>query len=286
MRLRVLIGTLGCLMALAACTGRAERNVDQWLGREIVIPADLVYTRYGSDTVPFSTAASDYTVLMYVDTAGCVSCRLQLERWRDWMEYVRRESPYNVSFLFDFYPKDESELRDLLLFHRFDAPVCIDREDRLNRTNGFPEGWQYHTFLLDSAARVVLMGNPVNNQEVAELYRQVLVPADEASEKKLRETEVFIPREEIVLDGVAKDSIRARFVLRNVGTSPLTIEYIETGCDCTFVGYPDQPVLSGDSAVIEMRVKKESPGCFEETIFVYGNFRESPAFLTLKGEIF
>ena len=105
-----------------------------------------------------------------MDTVGCTSCQLQLERWLDWVDCLKNKSSYSVSYLFDFYPKNTEELVDLLRFYDFSVPVCIDETDRLNQLNKFPAGGKFHTFLLDRDNKVVLVGSPVNNENIAELY--------------------------------------------------------------------------------------------------------------------
>ena len=57
-------------------------------------------------------------------------------------------------------------------------PVCIDETDRLNQLNKFPAGGKFHTFLLDRDNKVVLVGSPVNNENIAELYRDILLDPD------------------------------------------------------------------------------------------------------------
>ena len=109
-----------------------------------------------TDTVEYSQAYTDYKILVYVDTVGCTSCQLQLERWLDWVDCLKNKSSYSVSYLFDFYPKNTEELVDLLRFYDFSVPVCIDETDRLNQLNKFPAGGKFHTFLLDRDNKVPL----------------------------------------------------------------------------------------------------------------------------------
>lgn len=267
---------------LTACTTKETKMVDRWLDKEIIIPNSLIFTRYGTDTVEFSTQLSDYTILMYVDTFGCTSCKLQLEKWMEWMEYLKKESPYNISFLFDFFPKDEEELSDLLRFYQFNAPICIDRTDLLNRKNKFPNEQKYHTLLLDDKKHVVLMGNPVNNEQIAVLYREILTPSH--NNKRVEgQTSISVSKREINLGEVPKDSIQAKFKIKNTGSHELVIKHLYTSCDCTSANGPQRPVPSGDNAIINVQVKKERNGFFQETITICGNIEDGPIVLQLTG---
>lgn len=271
-----------CLLSCGNKQRKVDEVLNQWINKEIMIPNDLVYTMYGTDTVDYTTSFTDYKILMYVDTVGCTSCQLQLERWIDWMDYLKRKSPYTISYLFNFYPKDIDELKDLLSFNRFPVPVCLDQTDRLNCLNQFPSGWPFHTFLLDSENRVVVLGNPVSNGNIADLYRKILVSEVPTSPLS---TQFEVVQSEIELPQVKMDSICAEFVLKNVGKNRLVINNLNTSCGCTSAKYSKEPVMPGDSVTIKVTVKKEKKGRFNETITVYCNTPDSLLALKLYGNI-
>ena len=216
--IRMILGLFGvtCSILILFSCGRsgqhkANRVLEEWIGRQVIIPNDLVYTKYGTDTVEYSQAYTDYKILVYVDTVGCTSCQLQLERWLDWVDCLKNKSSYSVSYLFDFYPKNTEELVDLLRFYDFSVPVCIDETDRLNQLNKFPAGGKFHTFLLDRDNKVVLVGSPVNNENIAELYRDILLAPDTVS---MMRTDVEISQREVNFPKIVKDSIQYSFPLK------------------------------------------------------------------------
>lgn len=61
----------------------AQRMVKEWSNRELLFPEHPVFTRFVKDTVPYRIPPSDYKVVVYVDSVDCLSCRLQLFRWKD-----------------------------------------------------------------------------------------------------------------------------------------------------------------------------------------------------------
>jgi hypothetical protein len=144
--------------------------VAQWQGKEVLFPDSLIFTHYATDTVEYSIHASDYKVLVYVDSMGCTSCKLQLSRWKELIAEIDSLTNGEVPFLFFFYPKDYEEMYYLLDADGFDYPVCVDVDDKLNRLNQFPEDVSYQTFLLDKNNRVVVIGNPVRHSQIKELY--------------------------------------------------------------------------------------------------------------------
>lgn len=52
--------------------------VNEWQGKEIYFPKNLIFTRYLTDTIDFYVPESEYKILVYVDSIGCTSCKLQL----------------------------------------------------------------------------------------------------------------------------------------------------------------------------------------------------------------
>lgn len=78
---------------------------------------------------------------------------------------VRRIS---LSYFFQF--DDQWEIHSLLIRENFDKPICLDRSDSLNQLNHFPKDIRFQVFLLDKNNKVVVIGNPVHNPNVKELY--------------------------------------------------------------------------------------------------------------------
>ena len=144
--------------------------VNEWQGKQIVFPENTVFTRYLTDTTNYQIPQSEYKVLIYVDSIGCTSCKLQLHKWKELIEYTDSVTQNKVPFLFFFHPKDAKEIRYLLKRDGFDRPICIDLDDRLNKLNKFPADMTFQTFLLDKNNKVTVLGNPVHNTAVKDLY--------------------------------------------------------------------------------------------------------------------
>lgn len=56
---------------------QVEILVNEWNNKEICFPAHPVFTRQLTDTVLYRIPKSDYKVVVFVDSVGCVSCKLQ-----------------------------------------------------------------------------------------------------------------------------------------------------------------------------------------------------------------
>ena len=162
------------LLFLLACQDKKKDEikhlVSEWQGKEIRFPKDMVFARFATDTVDFTLPKSPHKVLVFVDSIGCTSCKLQLHRWKELIQYTDSITQGTVPFLFFFQSDDKKEIRYLLKKDNFDKPICLDQSDKLNELNHFPADGRFQTFLLDKYNKVVVIGNPIHNPNIRELY--------------------------------------------------------------------------------------------------------------------
>ena len=178
-RIRTIVGII-CNVLFTACSESREeavyRLVKEWTGNEIKFPERSVFTVQGKDTVDFTFHEAEYKVLVYVDSVGCTSCKLQLDRWKKVIKEITEETGQDIPFLFYFHPKDMKELRYLTRRDSFTYPVCFDEKDELNVLNRFPLDMTFQTFQLDEENRVLSVGNPVHNPKVKRPLLLLLIP--------------------------------------------------------------------------------------------------------------
>lgn len=151
------------VLTLFACKENKKDDiahlVNEWQGKEIVFPANPTFTRFVTDTVDYWIPASEYKVLIYVDSIGCTSCKLQLHKWKKLIDYTDSVTGGSVPFIFFFQSKDDKELRYILKRDNFEQPVCIDQDSQLEKLNHFPADIAFQTFLLDKNNKVAVLGN-------------------------------------------------------------------------------------------------------------------------------
>ena len=92
------------LFGITACKENREahitRLVQEWSGKEIQFPEHPVFTIQGKDTIEAPTDTLPYKIVVYVDSTGCMSCRLQLVRWKEMMATLDSLAAGKTSFLF------------------------------------------------------------------------------------------------------------------------------------------------------------------------------------------
>ena len=279
------------LLLLSLLTACKENNkekfallVQEWQGKEIVFPQDMAFTRFVTESVDYRIPDAEYKVLVYVDSVGCTSCKLQLPKWQELIAHVDSATNGNVPFIFVFQSKDDRELRYILKCDNFDRPVCIDRNNRFNSSNRFPQDITFQTFLLDKDNKVKVIGNPVHNLAVRDLYLKQItgMQYQEALPKTTLETD----KAEYDLGTVKEGTTKKQTVtVRNTGTSVFKLKGFTTSCDCTEATCDWKELQPGESGTVTVSYEAEQPGDFYRTVEIYGNIPNNSLMMSFIGTV-
>lgn len=279
------------LLLLSLLTACKENNkekfallVQEWQGKEIVFPQNMAFTRFVTEPVDYRIPDAEYKVLVYVDSVGCTSCKLQLLKWKELIAHVDSATNGNVPFIFVFQSKDDRELRYILKCDNFDRPVCIDRNNRFNSSNRFPQDITFQTFLLDKDNKVKVIGNPVHNLAVRDLYLKQItgMQYQEALSKTTLETD----KAEYDLGTIKEGTTKKQTVtVRNTGTSVFKLKGFTTSCDCTEATCDWKELQPGESGTVTVSYEAEQPGDFYRTVEIYGNIPNNSLMMSFIGTV-
>ena len=257
--------------------------VKEWDGQEITFPTHSIFTIKGTDTVSYKIPKSNYKVVVFVDSVGCISCKLQLPKWKEFMHEVDSLSDGNVPFVFFFQTKNVRELRYILRRDNFSHPVCIDTEDSFYKLNRFPGEMMFQTFLVDSENRVKVIGNPIHNLSVKDLYLKEIAGIEAVS---LPVTTIQADSAEYHYGVVGENMTASRkIILKNTGNEVFRIKGTTTSCDCMTAEYDWDEIPPGGKAAMTVEYKAEEPGDFWRTITIYGNIPEKSFTLDFWGTV-
>ena len=277
-----------CLWLLASCSESREeamlRLVNEWKDKSVIIPVRSVFTVQGKDVVDFNYRDAEYKILVYTDSVGCTSCKLQLPKWKRMIAEVDSLTGGSVPFLFYFHPKDPKELRFYLRRDNFTYPVCFEEDDYINRLNRFPSDMTFQTLLLNKENKVVAIGSPVLNPKIKDLYLEIITGKKKGTDKSV--TTVSIVDSEKDFGNIPLNEKREHvFKLVNTGNKPLVIYDVVTSCGCTKAEYGKEPVRPGETLDLKVIYNAEDKGRFRKNLTVYCNVENSPLKLTVVGEV-
>lgn len=281
-----------CLFLFSCSQSKIDRIndlVNYWQGRTILFPKDTSFVSYSKEhgAQRVNLRAKEYKILTFADSLGCMSCKLQLPKWREFIHEVDSVSHKIVPFIFALQTPKPDEMIYILKRSGFSYPVYIDSKDSFNKLNHFPTEMEYQTFLLDKENRVVAIGNPIYNPSVKKLYMDIIqgkeVTANENSKKEIL-TKINVTQTVVELGHFAwEKEQKAIFTIENVGQRPLVIHNVITSCGCITVNYPKEPIRPGRNALLEIIYKADQPEYINKTVTIYLNAKVSPINLRVKG---
>ena len=278
-----------CLWLLASCSESREetmlRLVNEWKDKSVIIPVRSVFTVQGKDVVDFNYRDAEYKILVYTDSIGCTSCKLQLPKWKRMIAEVDSLTGGSVPFLFYFHPKDSKELRFYLRRDNFTYPVCFEEDDYINRLNRFPSDMTSQTLLLNKENKVVAIGSPVLNPKIKDLYLEIITGKKRVGADK-SVTTVSMDRSEKDFGNIPLNEKREHvFKLVNTGDNPLVVYDVVTSCGCTKAEYGKEPVRPGGTLELKVIYNAEDKGRFRKNLTLYCNADNSPLKLTVVGTV-
>ena len=261
------------------------RLVNEWKDKSVIIPVRSVFTVQGKDVVDFNYRDAEYKILVYTDSVGCTSCKLQLPKWKRMIAEVDSLTGGSVPFLFYFHPKDSKELRFYLRRDNFTYPVCFEEDDYINRLNRFPSDMTFQTMLLNKENKVVAIGSPVLNPKIKDLYLEIITGKKKVGTDKSLTT-VSMDQTEKDFGNIPLNEKREHvFKLVNTGNKPLVIYDVVTSCGCTKAEYGKEPVRPGETLELKVIYNAEDKGRFRKNLTVYCNAEDSPLKLTVVGVV-
>ena len=286
LRVVILLTTVICV---TSCENRERKElvqlVEEWQNKEILFPDSLEFISTEADTL-FRHYSIDapYKVLIFIDSLGCTSCKLQLERWKNFISYVDSIADRRIPFYFILQGDKIDQLRYAMKKTSFDYPICIDKDNLFDELNSFPQKIMFQTFLLDSDNRVKVIGSPVYNLGIRDLYLDYISGTPLHDVEYL--TEIKLQQLEFELGEIYLNSTFERdIMIHNVGDHPLHIKGITTSCDCT-KAICDWNILNpGEKGSIRIRFNAEEIGDFYRTIEIFGNIKDGVVELTLNGSV-
>lgn len=251
----------------------------EWQDKKFVIPQRPIWTIMAKDTIEYSSEGR-ICIINYIDSTGCVSCKSQLPAWQEFFSNVEAITGGVINTMTFICPKRLSEAKLALRDHHFTYPVCIDLADSLNKLNHFPADERFHCFLLDENNRVLLIGNPVQNPKIKELYIRTICErlgieqptSSDGKPDNIRNLGNFPYTE----------TKETEFQLRNNSEGTVNIDTVYTSCSCTTASLNKTTIEPGGFAQLKVRYQADAPGTFMREVYV--GFGGQTITFTIRGE--
>ncbi len=237
----------------------------EWIDKEVKFPILLHWSNDGVDTVNVVNT-SRLKIVSCIDSTGCMACRSHLPLWNQFISEIDSITDCQVATMIFLYPHRVYDVVYMLRRDNFRYPVIVDSYDSLNTLNHFPNEEEFRTFLIDEDNRVLLIGNPVLNPKIKDLYIRTIC------ERFSLESLSVIPDDKGMEHNFGKfpysESMSTQFILRNYTETPVLIDSVFTSCECTIASIDKFSLEPNESVNVSVTFKADKPEQFMREIYV------------------
>lgn len=170
-----IIGMTICLL-LFGCKSKKEQvkdKIEQMKSSSIALCLNQMECRRN----PLKTTDGKYKMVVYVDSAECSSCALSKLRFWNPLIAETKDKRVDINYVFILAPKKE-DMEDVdmeLEITDLQSSIYVDTGFVFRKVNSFlPTENKYHIFLLDKDGNVILVGNPIDNEKLKDIYRKTI----------------------------------------------------------------------------------------------------------------
>ena len=280
---KILVLLLSLMLIGCDSSKNINEKYNSWIDREIRFPENIISIKLDEDDNcveidKFENKSSK--VFVYVGKEKCYRCELNFHGWNSFLAEVESLSGHSIDLLMYVQPKEVQAIYDIAKEERYKKLLFIDINGDIDNLNHFEKESQFRCFLLDENNRVVLIGNPVKNSKIKDLYIRTICERLNINYEKKAET-----NSQINLGTFSKDELKtAKFVIENSGNELLQIDTIYTSCECTTATIDKTEIKKGESAVLTITYTPDGTGNFYREVYVKINGVEQPKVFIIEGK--
>lgn len=115
--------------------------------------------------------------VIYKDSLACTSCAInKMYFWNDFIEYAKAyDGRLKYYFIYSPIKKKCKSVEFLLKNLDFDYPILLDTLGEFAKLNShLPQNSALHAFLLDENNNVILVGDPLYNKRIEEMFYKIV----------------------------------------------------------------------------------------------------------------
>lgn len=128
------------------------------------------------DSIHYTHA--NYKVVEYINERACAPCTVK--GLAVWNELLYMNHSFSSAFIIEAPSYRIPSLRKSYMESGLDHPVYIDTcHAFMNANPHITDNALFHTFLLDENDSIKIIGNPIRNEKIKELYKKILSEHDE-----------------------------------------------------------------------------------------------------------
>ena len=172
------IGIILCLFV--ACTNRNQqfaKEMKALQSKEIKLPSKGLVLLQSTELHEVEMNEKALKLVIYTDSVGCTACAInQINLWDSFIDYANQfNNQLRFYFIFSPVKKDLNSIKLAIANSMFEYPIVLDTLREFEKLNPhLPKNRSFHSFLLDKNNNVILVGNPMQNKRIEEMFYKIV----------------------------------------------------------------------------------------------------------------
>jgi len=144
-----------------------KKVITSFIGKEIIVPDTMILYSISGKISNHFISEDKMKILVYID-GDCSKCVESLLEWQQFIEN-NNDTFLDCSIVFFITSSNFNLIKNLLNEIKFKYIVVFDYENAYMLKNKF-DNPILNTVLVDSKNRIVIVGNPLKNKNLTDLY--------------------------------------------------------------------------------------------------------------------
>ena len=164
---------------LASCRKfETRRMLRKMMGSTVVLPEKVLCVQNGQVFPMPEELRSRPKLIVFVDSTECSKCRIDnFVRYGSLLDLSLNTGAFEMMFLLSTEKTDYRNIVEHLVESSPPYTVFLDSENKFRDDNPIiPDNSAMHTLTVDSDNRVLLVGDPIYNESIMNLFRKVFNP--------------------------------------------------------------------------------------------------------------
>ncbi len=162
------------VVSVLTCCNRFETRkiLRKMIGSTVVLPEKFTCGQYGEVFPMPEELRMRPKLIVYVDSTECSKCRIDnFIRYSSLFDLSRDAGAFEIVFLLSTRRSEYQSIIEHLVRSNPPYPVFLDSENQFRDKNPIiPDNNVMHTLTVNSNNRILLVGDPINNESIMNLF--------------------------------------------------------------------------------------------------------------------
>ncbi len=152
-----------------------QQILKKMIGSTVVLPEKVTCIQGGYSFPMPETLRTTPKLIVFVDSTECSKCRIdKLVHYSGMFTLSKETNAFTISILISTPKLEYNEIYEHLLYSEIQYPIYLDDNNAFRRLNpSIPDESMFHTVTVNDNNEIVLVGDPVYNDRIMEMFNRV-----------------------------------------------------------------------------------------------------------------